>query len=308
MRSLLEDLATVLRRCKLQEVIGLVKGDQKQLQSRNQIAMERLKGQIKQSDNKELLPVMKVEQDFLKARKMYLEQEIIRECHLNRALKLAKEIDSTNYSDHQLFIKYTEYRREAFLEGWRGNFTKHNSILKEINSLLPNTRLRNILGTRLETERTIPFEYHSIPLSFHSEHILKDFQEHRYTEVIQALKEEVDFDSEIITAICKIEQFKNNLNKHSSPTTLKQKRNYSKYISQWDSLYNRTYNLFSLNYLDTSYLERINESIIRIPVLTDTILLNPVTYDLSSAYINLSSTSSVSRLSTRIKDININQK
>ncbi|KAI5162238.1 hypothetical protein NEAUS04_0966 [Nematocida ausubeli] len=274
---------TVLKRCKLQGVLGLVVGSPSQLEIRNTRALEILRGMMKQSENKDLFTFMRIEWEFLKARERYLKTGKLKKPLIRRALYIA-ESECKNNED---FIKFINLRTQAYIS--YASVKTDRDLIKEMNSIVNCVSIksvRNILLTHTEPTAEYTHVFQGIPLIFHEETLKNEFISKNYKNVIRKLRSKTDFDSLIILAVSKVEEFKKGLHSLEERNDKISKKTLPRYMSQWNQIYTQAVDLFAANYLDEEYLHTVNQEISYIPQ-DSSLLFHPVSYDVASLYINM---------------------
>ncbi|KAI5189210.1 hypothetical protein NEMIN01_0376 [Nematocida minor] len=277
-------ICTVLKRCKLNGILTLAVGTPGQLEIRNTRALEVLRGMMKQPENAELLDAMRIEWEFLKVREKYLKTGKVKKSLLNRAVHLASE----NSSDSS-FVDFIRERAQAFVAyGSKKNDKESVRKMNEIVKNLPVKSARRILHTEVEETNESTHDFQGVPLSFRDENIKELFINKNYKSIIGRLKNASDFDSQIVLAVAKIEHFKLGMHKLLEKNDKKSKKTLERYMTQWNSLYAKSVDLFSANFMDEEYLHTFNKEILcNFTPVHNSILFHPVTYDISSVYIHM---------------------
>ncbi|KAI5167360.1 hypothetical protein NEIRO03_1874 [Nematocida sp. AWRm78] len=273
----------VLRRCKLDGIIGLVVGSPSQLEIRNTRAMEILRGMMKQPENSGLTTYMQIEWEFLKAREKYLKTGKLKSSLLKRALHIAKD----KCGEDSDFIQFIDLRCKAYTA--YANVKTDKEIIKQMNEIVEKVSIkpvRNTLLTEITPSAEYSYTFEGVPLVFHDEDVMKQFKEMNYKNVIRKLRGKTDFDSMIVAAVARVEKFRDGMQKLEKQNDKTSKKTLLRYMSQWNSIYTTTIDLFSANYMDEDYLHKINKEISYIPQ-NSSILFHPVTYDISSLYVDM---------------------
>lgn len=274
-------LARVLKQCKMQQSLTLHSGSPGLFELKNKKAKEILKGLKNQQESKDLKNVIEIEYLFIKVREIYLNSKKLKKSLLNRITYLT----NSQFTSEE-FIKYIELRVKAFISC--GDTEKELECIEKMNEIvgkIDRKSVRNILMIKTRPAEGISYEFKGIPINFKNKEVKELFCNEDFKGVIRALKHSDDFDSKIITAISKVEKFKKGVLLEAAKKK-KCNRTLEKYMSQWNSLYKNSVDLFSANYIDEEYLHKINKEIRVIP-LDGSIPFDPVVYDISSIYISI---------------------
>lgn len=300
-----ESLCTVLRRTGLSGLVSILPGPPSQMEIRNRRAMEIIRGMRKQKENKEnkeLLNCMRIEWEFLRSREIFIKTGKIKRSLLNRAVFLCRS------SSDPSFVKFIEERAKSYIAYAENKKDgEHVNSMNEISGGLPVKSLRKALRVEIESTEEYFCEFQGMKLLFKEKEKRDAFLRGEYRKMIVEMKNSLDFDSRVVVAISRIEEFKIGMNKLLSRTDKKSLQTLERYMRQWVSLYAEALDLFSANFMDEEYLHRINREISqRFTPVSNSILFHPVTYDLASVYIYMpqeissSSPAGISRMLSRM--------
>lgn len=293
-------LGVVLRRCKLADGVELAKGKASQLEIRNAKALEMLKGMMKQEKDAGLLNAMMMEAAFMKARKTYLQKNKMKKSLLNKAVFIAQSAFSEE------FAAYIRCRKELFLKEYL--HVKDEELVEKMNALVQGPKaIRKILQIKQAPKEKHPHCFEEINLVFPCKETLELFQQKEYKKVIQKLKSSTDFESSLICIVAQIEVFKHGMDALSQNTDKKSKRTLDRYVTQWSLLYHESLHFFRSNFISTEYLDSINKAVPSPSALPPpAIPLHPVTYDVSSVYIQVRATSA-SQISDMMNSLTVGE-
>lgn len=289
--SALEALATLLRQCKVPRSTGLLLGTVSQTEIKTARAKEILHGLIKQNKEEELDRIMRIEMAFLKARERFLKQKKQKASLLNRAVFLSK---SSNFDEK--YISYIEMRREIFLLSSSGKYEEEREVAQRINSLLAEEppKVSSALSLEMVTDEKVDHRFKGIDLSFPTKESFALFRAGRHKELLRMLRNNEHFDSILICAVSRVELFRKGLLEIKQK---KKKGRVERYCRSWNTLYQKTLELFSSNFISDEYLKEVDEEV---PSVSFSVPLHPITYDISSTYLYRNEVSEASPLLTEI--------
>jgi len=303
-------LAEVLRRCKLSNGVVLCGGNRGQVQIRNNRALERLRGMIGQEKNSSVLDAMKIEMLFLKVRKVYLEKNKTKKPWLNRAVHIAREKFGGEFEEYIRCRKDLWISKSLKTEDRKTEERLNEIVTKQKQPEKQQKKTVELLKIEKTGEDKHETAFEGIDLVFYSEELLEMFKNRRYAEVLQKTRGasdspngKLDFEIELVRTISKIEKFRDGLEKHRGAGE-KARRNLKKYVSQWSAMFQSAKELFASNFIRDEYLEKVNSEISEIQVKDARFIpLHPVTYDISSVYVQLEK--SATGVAGLLKGINI---
>ncbi|KAI5170832.1 hypothetical protein NEFER03_0291 [Nematocida sp. LUAm3] len=287
----LEALATLLRQCKIPRSTGLLLGTVSQTEIKTARAKEILHGVLKQNKQEDLDKIMRIEMAFIKSRERFLKQKKTKPSLLNRAIFLSK---TSNFDEK--YVRYIEMRKEIFTLSSTGRYEEEKEVSKKINALLSteSQKVTSTLSLEVVTDEKVEYTFNGIDLSFPTKECFSLFKEEKYKELLKCLKNNEHFDSILICAVSKIEAFRQGL------IEIKQKKGkgrVERYCRSWNTLYQKTLELFSSNFISVDYLKEVDEEV---PSLSFSVPLHPITYDISSTYLYRAEASEASPLLTEI--------